>query len=380
MIPYGKQQITSDDINAVVDTLKSDFLTQGSKVTEFEDSFSQFVDSKYSVAVSNGTAALHLAMMALGIGKGDLVVTTPITFVASSNAALYVDAEVQFCDIDESNYLIDLDKLEKLCKIENIKAVVIVDFAGYPADGKRLRSLANEYNFKIIEDACHAPGARFYDGNDWIKVGSGKYSDITVFSFHPVKHIACGEGGMITTQSKSLYDKCMLLRAHGIVKNDQLTKENGGWYYEMQELGYNYRLSDIHCALGLSQLKRMDLNLKRRNEISEFYRKEIIKSDYLVIKDTPATIEHAYHLFIVEVENRTDLYEYLKKNNIFSQVLYIPIHYQPYYQNLGFKKGQFPVSEKYYEKALALPMYHSLSSNELEYVVEKVNEWIEAQK
>lgn len=262
-ISYGRQYITDDDIAAVVETLKSDFLTQGPKIKEFESNFATYCNAKYDVMVSNGTAALHLAAMALGIHAGDKVITTPITFVASANGFRYCGAEIVFCDIDPKTFLMDFDKLENILKSSpkgTFKAVIPVDFAGYPVDGERLRALADEYGFAIVEDACHAPGGSFIDSKGiQHMVGDCAYADMTVFSYHPVKHIATGEGGSITTNRKDLFDKLSLYRTHGITKDPELLEHSdGAWYYEMQELGYNYRITDFQAALGISQLKRLN--------------------------------------------------------------------------------------------------------------------------
>ena len=355
IIPYGHQYITDDDINAVVEVLKSDYLTQGPRIREFEKNFAEYCGSEYISMVSNGTAALHLCAMALGIKPGDKVITTPNTFVASANGFRYCGAEIIFCDIDPKTYLLDLNKLEQLLKASprgTYKAVIPVDFAGYPIDGEKLRILADEYGFAIVEDACHAPGAYFVDSKGCKnRVGNGKYSDFTVFSFHPVKHIATGEGGAVATNNKELYEKINLFRTHGITKDSsKLYRYDGGWYYEMQELGYNYRITEFQAALGTSQLKRLDWSIERRNEI-------------------------AFHLYIIQTENRKELYDYLRQNNIYSQVLYIPAHTMPYYKQFGWKEGDLPVAEEYYMYSLALPMYPSLTDEEQDYVIAKVVEF-----
>ncbi|WP_461634143.1 UDP-4-amino-4,6-dideoxy-N-acetyl-beta-L-altrosamine transaminase [Labilibaculum euxinus] len=379
-ISYGRQYISQDDIDAVVETLQSDFLTQGPKVVEFEQNFAKYVDAKYAVAVSNGTTALHLAALALGVCEGVKVITTPLTFVASANCVKYCGGEIDFVDIDPQTYLLDLDKLEsKLADAPKgtYKGVIPVDFAGYPIHAERLRQIADEYNLWIIEDACHAPGAKFIDskGNEQ-KTGNGSYSDIQVFSFHPVKHIATGEGGMITTNSKELFDKLSLLRTHGITRDSgKLIENHGGWYYEMQELGYNYRLCDIQAALGVSQLNRAEQGVLKRNAIADKYNMAFQGLD---IK-TPFVDEqsyHAYHLYIIQIGDRKGLYEHLRSNNIFAQVLYYPVHLQPYYKNLGWKRGDLPVVEKYYENCLALPMFPTLSIDEQSFVIEKVKEFV----
>lgn len=379
-ISYGRQHITDEDIQVVVDTLKSDYLTQGPKIAEFEKDFAAYCGCKYASVVSNGTAALHLCAMALDIKPGDKVITTPITFVASANGFRYCGAEVVFCDIHPKTFLMDLDKLEDILKASpkgTYKAVVPVDFAGYPVDVERMRILADEYGFAIVEDACHAPGGSLVDSKG-VKnmVGNGHYADLTVFSFHPVKHIATGEGGAITTNNKELYDKVSLYRTHGITKDPAMLQENhGGWYYEMLELGYNYRITEFQAALGISQLKRLDWSIERRNEIAKKY-DAAFENTSIITPFRARNITHAFHLYIIQVDKRKELYDFLRQNNIFSQVLYIPAHTMPYYKQLGWKQGDMPVAEEYYSKCLALPMFPSLTEEEQDWVIEKVLEFI----
>ncbi len=373
-IPYGRQHIDQDDIDAVTKILKSDFLTQGPEVKKFENLFSHYVGSKYSVAVNNATSGLHLAVLALGLKKGDRVITSPITFAASANCVRYVGGEVWFADIDKDSYLISLESTRKLLKSKPkgfFKGIIVVDFAGLPIDVESFRKLANEYDLWIVEDACHAPGGYFTDSKGILqKCGNGNYADIAVFSFHPVKHIACGEGGMITTNSKKIFEKLNSLRTHGITKNN-LIENHGGWFYEMRELGYNYRLTDIQSALGISQLKKNDNGVKRRNEIAKKYIESFkSKIKYQILEDGKL---NAYHLFIIEVENRKELYDYLRRNNVFTQIHYIPIHTLPYYNNIGYDGAELFNSEKYYSRCISLPMYPSLSDKEQSYVINKIN-------
>lgn len=376
VIPYGKQFISEDDIREVVDTLKGEFLTQGPKIKEFEDAFAAYVGSKYAVAVSNGTAALHLCTMALNVDKGQKIITTPITFAASANCVLYCGGEIVFSDIDPETYTLDIDKVRTLLANHpkgTFSGIIPVDFTGYPVNLEAFRKLADEYGLWIIEDACHAPGAYFTDseGNNQ-KCGNGKFADLAIFSFHPVKHIAAGEGGMITTNDQSLYERLLLLRTHGITKNSDLLHENhGGWYYEMQELGYNYRLTDFQAALGLSQLKRADEGLARRFEIARRYDEAFSNLDIRVQVDL-AGYKNAYHLYVVEVENRKAVYDHLREHNIFAQVHYIPVHLMPYYKELGHKKGDFPAAESYYDKCLSLPMYPTLTDEEQDFVIQTI--------
>ena len=379
-IPYGKQEITNDDIQAVLQVLKSDFLTQGPKVEQFEKEFAKYVGAKYAVAVSSGTAALHLSNLAIGIKKGAKVITSPITFVASANAVLYCGGEIDFVDIDEKTYTIDLEQVEE--KLKNspkgtYSAIIPVDMAGYPVNVEKLRQIADKYDLYIIEDSCHAPGAYFIDSNNKKQlVGNGNFSDLQIFSFHPVKHIATGEGGMITTNNKALYDRLISLRTHGITKSkERMTQNDGGWYYEMQELGFNYRLSDIHAALGISQLKRANENIIKRNTIAQRYNEAFKSINGIRTPFVDNNVFHAYHLYIIQVQKRKELYDYLKKHNIFTQVHYIPVHLQPYYKKLGWKKNDFPKAEAYYEHCLSLPMFPTLTDNEQEYVIEKIKEF-----
>ena len=376
-IPYGRQHIDQDDIDAVTKILKSDFLTQGPEVKKFENLFSHYVGSKYSVAVNNATSGLHLAVLALGLKKGDRVITSPITFAASANCVRYVGGEVWFADIDKNSYLISLESTRKLLESKPkgfFKGIIVVDFAGLPIDVESFRKLANEYDLWIVEDACHAPGGYFTDSKGILqKCGNGNYADIAVFSFHPVKHIACGEGGMITTNSKKIFEKLNSLRTHGITKNN-LIENHGGWFYEMRELGYNYRLTDIQSALGISQLKKNENGVKRRNEIAKKYIESFkSKIKFQILEDGKL---NAYHLFIIEVENRKELYDYLRKNNIYTQIHYIPIHTLPYYKKIGYEGAELINSENYYSKCLSLPMYPSLSEKEQSFVIEAINYYI----
>lgn len=379
-ISYGRQHITDEDIQVVVETLKSDYLTQGPKIAEFETDFAKYCGCKYACVVSNGTAALHLCAMALGIKPGDKVITTPITFVASANGFRYCGAEIVFCDINPDTYLMDMDKLEDILKASpkgTYKAVVPVDFAGYPVDVERMRALADEYGFAIVEDACHAPGGSLVDSKG-VKnmVGNGSYADLTVFSFHPVKHIATGEGGAITTNNKELYDKVSLYRTHGITKDPALLQDNhGGWYYEMQELGYNYRITEFQAALGISQLKRLDWSIERRNDIAKKY-DEAFANTSIHIPFRADNITHAFHLYIIQIDKRKELYDFLRQNNIYSQVLYIPAHTMPYYRQQGWKYGDLPIAESYYLKCLALPMYPTLTTEEQDWIIQSVMDFI----
>jgi UDP-4-amino-4,6-dideoxy-N-acetyl-beta-L-altrosamine transaminase len=378
-IPYGKQLITESDIATVIEALKSDFLTQGPRVAEFEQAFSDYIGSKYAVAVSNGTAALHLCTLALDVNEDSNIITSPITFAASANCVRYCGGNVYFADIDSSSFCLDYDKVNKLILSKPkgfFKGIIPVDFAGYPVNLEKFRRLADEHGLWIIEDACHAPGGFYTDSHSNVqRCGNGEAAELSIFSFHPVKHIACGEGGMITTNSEELYKKLLILRTHGITKDPGLMRENhGGWYYEMQMLGYNYRLTDFQSALGISQLKRADEGLLKRKQIAEVYH-EAFRNRIYIVGESGVVEGHAYHLYVIRVSERKALYDFLRSKNVFCQVHYIPVHTLPYYQELGNRKGDFPVSESYYEECLSLPMYPTLTKDEQQYVIDKIDEF-----
>lgn len=375
-IPYGRQHITDSDIQAVVDTLKSDFLTQGPRIAEFEEAFAYYVGSKYAVAVSNGTAALHLNAIALGVKPGDKVITTPITFVASANCVRYCGGEVIFADIDPETYLLDISHVRQILEQDTkheIKGIIPVNFAGRVVDMEAFRTLADEFGCWIIEDACHSPGGYFVNSEgEKVNSGSGRYADLAIFSFHPVKHIAAGEGGMITTNDEELYHRVRMLRTHGIQQNpDKRIYDNSLWYYEMQELGYNYRLTDIQAALGKSQLERAEEGLNRRIEIAQRYYNHFQNKDY--IKGQSGIVDgHAYHLYVIEVDQRKELHSYLRENNIYAQIHYIPTHLMPYYRDHGWKEGDLPNAKSYYKKCISLPMYPTLIDDEQGFVISKI--------
>jgi len=376
-IPYGRQSIDQTDIDAVVSTLNSDYLTQGPKVREFESKFADYVGAKYAVAVNNATSGLHLSVLALNLFKGDRVITTPITFAASANCVRYAGGEVWFADIDPNTYLLDLNSVKELIESKPkgfFKGIIPVDFAGLPVNMEEFRSLAEKHNLWIIEDACHAPGGYFIDSKeDQNFCGNGRYADIGVFSFHPVKHIACGEGGMLITNSKELYKKLMLLRTHGITK-ENMDENHGNWYYEMIELGFNYRLTDFQSALGINQLAKNEKGVERRNQISSAYKKAF--EGKIKFQDLPARTYNAHHLFIIEVENRKELYDFLHSNGILAQIHYVPVHTLPYYKKIGYSEADLSNAEKYYSNCISLPMYPTLSTEEQKYVINKVLEFI----
>lgn len=388
IIPYGKQNITDADIQAVVETLKSDFLTQGPKIKEFEEAFASYVGSKYAVAVANGTAALHLNCLALNVQQGDKVITTPITFAASANCIRYCGGEVVFADIDPETYLLDINKVRELLKASphgTFKGIIPVDFAGRAVDLEAFRKLADEFGLWIIEDSCHSPGGYFIDSKGEKQTcGNGNYADLAIFSFHPVKHIAAGEGGMITTNDEKLYKKLLMLRTHGITKDESLYENSiefaGGessypaWYMEMQELGYNYRLTDFQAALGLSQLQRADDGLERRKDIAKTYANAFEGKSF--IKGQSGVVDgHAYHLYVIEVEDRLGLYNHLRENKIFAQIHYIPTHLMPYYKSFGWKEGEMPKAESYYKNCISLPMFPTLTDDDQNRVINSIKEY-----
>ena len=379
-IPYGRQHITQEDIDAVTTTLQSDYLTQGPKIQEFEEAFAKYIGAKYAVAVSNGTAALHLSALALNVTEKTKVITTPITFAASANCIRYCSGHVTFAEVDPNSATISIDAVQSLLASSpkgTYQGLIPVDFAGYPVNLESFRDLANEYGLWIIEDACHAPGGYFMDRKGKKQnCGNGVYADLAIFSFHPVKHIACGEGGMITTNNKDLYEKLLVLRTHGITKDPSLMHEHhGGWYYEMQTLGYNYRLTDFQAALGISQLNKANEGLSRRRQIAAKYY-QAFKNFKGILRQTGVIDGHAYHLYIIELKDREGLYNFLRSKNIFAQVHYIPVHTLPYYRQLGWKPGDFPISEKYYSQCLSIPMYPALTNEEQAYVIESIGEYV----
>ena len=397
IIPYGKQEITEPDLTAVVNILKSDFLTQGPAVGAFEKAFSEYIGCKYSVAVANGTAALHLCAMALNVKPGDKVIVPPISFAASANCVKYCGGDVVFSDIDASTLTLDIEKVRTLLKsapMGTYQGIIPVDFGGHPVQMDAFRTLAEEYGMWIIEDACHAPGAYFSDSkNVRHNCGNGEYADLAIFSFHPVKHIAAGEGGMITTNDEALYKRLLTLRTHGITRDqsvfknsiaevggDPTTGQYPGWYMEMQELGYNYRLTDFQAALGQSQLERADSGMEKRLAIAAKYEAAFstIKGIHSTYVKNPSgeKFRNGHHLYIIEVADRLGLYNYLRSKNILAQIHYYPIHLMPYYRALGSKPGDMPVAENYYAHCISLPMYPSLKDEEQAYVIDCIIKYI----
>lgn len=377
VIPYGRQNITKADIKAVEAVLVADYLTTGPKVAEFEKKFAEYVEADYAVAVSNGTAALHLCTMALDVNAQSKVITTPITFAASANCVRYCGGQVVFCDINPETILLDVNLVkEKLAKSPKgtYEGIIPVDFAGYPVNLEAFRELADEYGLWIIEDACHAPGGWFTDSKGiQQRCGNGQYADLAIFSFHAVKHIACGEGGMITTNNKVLYEKLLQLRSHGMIYqgNPNLIENHGNWYMELQDLGYNYRIPDILCALGISQLTKAEQGIARRKAIAKRY-DSAFEGTNISVHIPAFNVGHAYHLYVIEVNNRKELYDALRVKQIYTQIHYIPLHTMPYYQKLGNQKGYLPIAEAYYEGCISLPMYPTLTNREQDFVIKQV--------
>lgn len=377
-ISYGKQWIDDDDIDAVVKVLKSDYLTQGPKVEELEKAICEYTGAKYCIAVSNGTAALHLAVACLEVDSGFEGITTPITFVASANCLIYNGITPTFADIDKKTYNIDPDRIKNKVNSKT-KVIVAVDFAGQPAELETIYPWARDKKIYVVEDAAHSIGSSYQSGE---KVGSCKYSDVTTFSFHPVKTITTGEGGAITTNSEKLYQKLLLLRSHGITKDAKLLSKNPGpWYSEMQDIGFNYRMSDMQAALGLSQLKKIDEFSRRRREIVTKYNQEFSNLENVVVPYEKNINCSVFHLYVLRIafekigKSRLDVFEALKKKNIGTQVHYLPVYQQPYYQeNFGYLEADYPESEFYYSQCLSLPLYPKMSAADIEAVVVAVKD------
>lgn len=359
---YGKQVIDQADIDSVISTLQSDFLTQGPKVKEFEDAICKYTGAKYAVAVSNGTAALHLAVLALGIGPGDSGITSPMTFVASANCLKYTGADVQFADIDPDTGLIDPKEIKKQITPAT-KVLILAHYAGQSCDMEAIAQIAKQHKLFVIEDAAHAIGSK-YKGS---KVGSCKYSNITTFSFHPVKTITTGEGGAITTNSQKTYKRLLMLRTHGIVQKPNVAP----WYYEIHDLGYNYRLPDILASLGVSQLRKIDKFIAKRRQLVNLYRKGFSDDKRFRLLIEKPYSNATFHLFPLLVDykklgkTKIEIYNELKSKGLHLQVHYIPVHLQPYYRKFGFKRGDFPLSETHYQQALSLPLYPTLTPSDI---------------
>ena len=386
-LPYSKQSLDKKDINSVLKVLKSNFITQGPEINNFEKAFAKYVGVKYAVACATGTAALHISCLALELNSKSKVLTSPITFVASANCAEFIGASIDLVDIDRLNNCLSAEDLgKKLKKEKKIDVVIVVHLAGHSADMKKIYALKKKYKFKIIEDSCHALGGK-YRG---YKVGSCKFSDISTFSFHPVKPITTAEGGMITTNNKRIYEKLLSFRAHGITKNPKefTNKKNAldnkgnvnRWYYEMLNLGFNYRMTDIQAALGTSQLMKLNKFTKERIKIAKRYDIAFEKNNFISVLSTQKNTEHAYHLYTLLIDfkgigkSRNEVMNKLASLNIGSQVLYIPIYDQPYYKKkYNFKAKNFKNSENYYKNALSIPIFHGLKKNEQDFIISNIN-------
>lgn len=369
-IPYGRQFIDQDDIDAVIETLKSPFLTQGPKVKEFEKALASYTGAKYAVVFNSGTSALHAAYFTLGLKRDNEFITTPISFVATSNAGLYLGAKPIFVDVEKDTGNIDISKVEeKITK--KTKLISVVHYAGHSVDMKKVYEIAKKYNLKVVEDACHALGGEYENE----KIGSCKYSDATIFSFHPVKHITTGEGGAVLTNDRKAYEKLLMFRNHGITKKDFLNESEGDWYYEMQFLGFNYRMTDIGASLGLSQLKKLDYFIKKRREIADTYNETFKDNPYFDLPVEKKYAKHAFHLYPIRLKIKTkrrEIFDKLRQNGLGVQVHYIPIYWQPYYQNLGYKKGLCKNAEDFYQREISLPIYPAMKKDDIDYVIKKV--------
>lgn len=366
-IPYGKQWIDEEDVHAVMEVLKSDFLTTGPKVAEFEKVVASYVDAKYAVAVSNGTAALHCACHAAGLETGDEVITTPMTFAASANCILYCGAKPVFADIDSKTYNIDIHDVERKITPKT-KAIIAVDFTGQPCDYKEILNLARKHDLMVIEDASHSLGAD-YDG---VKVGN--ICDMTTFSFHPVKHITSGEGGMVVTNDERLYQRLKLFRTHGITREPDLLKnDEGAWYYEQLELGYNYRISDIQCALGISQMRKLNKFVLRRRELAQRYHDAFKSINDIITPEQAKKCDSSWHLYVIQVrKGRKSIFNLLRQAGIGVNVHYIPVYKHPYYQRAGYDDVVCKSAELLYEKSISIPIFPSMTEEEQEYVINKV--------
>lgn len=373
---YGKQSISEADIREVIKTLKSPWLTQGPKVVEFEQAICKYTGAKYAVSVANGTAALHLAVLSLNLSPEDEVITSPITFLASANCILYAGARVKFADIDENTACIDPAEIRKQITSKT-RGIIPVHFAGQACNMAEIHKIAKQHDLFVIEDAAHAIGSE-YKGE---KVGSCKHSDMVIFSFHPVKTITTGEGGAITTNNKEWYEKLLMLRSHGITKDmKRLTQYEGPWYYEMQILGFNYRLTDIQAALGISQMKRLNEFASKRRELVGAYRNEFSGDQRFSLLEEKPYSKAVFHLCPLLIDfsktqtDKKEVFERLKKRGLDLQVHYIPVHLQPFYKRFGFRKGDFPKAEEYYRKAISLPLYYGLKKSDIKRIAGIVKE------
>jgi UDP-4-amino-4,6-dideoxy-L-N-acetyl-beta-L-altrosamine transaminase len=371
-IPYGRHLIDKDDIGAVVKVLKSDWITQGPAIEKFEKALSEYCGSRYCVLFNSGTSALHAAYFASGLKKGDMFITSPISFVATANAGIYLGAKPVFADIEKDTGNIDVSEIE-----ENIsrrtRLIVPVHYAGHPADMDKIRHIAKKHKIHVIEDACHAIGSRYKNG----KTGSCRYSDMTVFSFHPVKHITTGEGGAVLTNNKEYLRKLLLFRTHGITKKGLVHKSEGAWYYEMHLLGFNYRITDFQAALGISQLKKLDRFTERRREIGETYKKAFQDNPFFNNPTERDYVRSSYHLYPIRLKKdyknrRKEMFTKLREKKLGVQVHYIPIYLQPYYKTLGYKKGLCPAAEEFYQSEISIPIYPAMTDTMVKYVIKTI--------
>ena len=380
MIFYGKQSIDENDIDAVVEVLKSDFLTQGPAIEKFEKCVAEYCGAKYAVAVTSATAALHISCLSAGLGKDDILWTSPITFTASANCGRYCGADVDFVDIDPSTYNMSIAELEKKLQAAEIKprVVVPVHLTGQSCEMDKIYKLSQKYGFKVIEDASHAIGADYKE----TKVGCCKYSDMTVFSFHPVKIVTTGEGGMVLTNDKDLYEKLVLYRSHGITRDPKLMTgtADGPWYYQQIDLGFNYRMTDMQAALGYSQMQKVNEFVSKRRYLAKRYNELLKNINGIQLPDQNEDTKSSWHLYVVRVDfskiskTKNQIFAEMKEKGICLNLHYIPVHTQPYYENLGFKGGDFPNSEKYYEEAFTLPLYYSLTDEQQDHIVKSLVE------
>jgi len=368
-IPYGHQDISKHDIQEVVRVLKSDFITQGPKIEEFEKKLARFTGAKYSVVFNSGTAALHAAYFAYGLKEKDEFITSPMTFAATANAGLYLGAKPVFCDVQSTTGNIDPFLIEKLIT-KKTRFVAPIHYGGNPADLEAISKIAKKHNLGIVEDACHALGARYKNS----KIGDCKYSDMAAFSFHPVKHITTGEGGAITTNNKKYYERLLIFRTHGTTKEKLVNTSPGDWYYEMQYLGYNYRITDFQAALGISQIARLKNFVKRRREIAKIYNKAFAKNPYFDFLHEGENIKSAYHLYPIRLnskyeEKKKDIFSELRKNGLGVQVHYIPVYLHPYYQQHGYEKLNYPNAKIFYQREISIPMYPLMSNKDISHVI-----------
>jgi dTDP-4-amino-4,6-dideoxygalactose transaminase len=375
IINYGKQYIDKDDIRYVEKALRSEKITQGKFVNNFEKNLSKYMGSKYCASVSNGSLALFLSLKVLKLKKKDAVITTPITFASTVTSILMNNYTVDFCDINLKSYTLDLNKLEnKLKKNNRIGAVIAVDYAGHPSQWKDLRYLKNKHEFFLINNNCHALGAKYNNEKHY----ATKYADLVTQSFHPVKHITTGEGGAILTNNKSYYNDILLMRSHSMIRNKSLSKSYGRWHYKINDIGYNFRLSDIQCALGISQLKKIDLFLNRRREIAKIYNEAFTKKPIFITPETEKKVFHSYHLYPLLIDfkkkniSKKNFFQEMFNKKINLQVHYIPVHTQPFMRKYGFKVGKYPVAEKFFEMEVSLPIFYSLKEKDIKYVIRNI--------